>query len=181
MDWLAEDESCRFRAPKSVQEDDSLLVQSNPKSTQYKDLWTVEVFRTWQAAREQKFCILDPGSVFKDYHIQRAQSLEEKWEDLASISQNYWLTKFAQEVANKSEIENSAREKFTEFNNAFELHCNRKLKQQTIEVIKLCLTCVFLFLIDFQTHVFGYPNTRVWIFTAVSGRIHVTEIRARTW
>ena len=35
MDGLAEDESCRFRLPKSVQEEDSLLVQSNPKSTQY--------------------------------------------------------------------------------------------------------------------------------------------------
>ena len=31
-----------------------------------------------------------------------------------------------------------------------------KCKQQTIEVIQLCLSCVLLFLIDFQTHVFGY-------------------------
>ena len=75
MDGLAEDESCRFRSPKSVQEEDSLLVQSKPKSTQYKDKWTVEVFRTWQAAREQKVCILDPGSMFKDYDLDRVQSL----------------------------------------------------------------------------------------------------------
>ena len=53
MDRLAEDESCWFRPPKSVQEEDSLLVQSNLKSTQYKDKCTVEVFRTWQAACEQ--------------------------------------------------------------------------------------------------------------------------------
>ena len=152
MDGLAEDESCRIRLPKSVQEEDSLLVQSNPKSTQYKDKWTVEVFRTWQAAREQKFCILDPGSVFKDYHLHRMQSHEEKLEDLASLSLNYWLTKFAQEVANKNEIVNSARGMFTEFRNAFELHCKRKCKQQTIEVIKLCIAFSNLF-----------PNTRVWI------------------
>ncbi|CAH3192704.1 unnamed protein product, partial [Porites evermanni] len=63
---LAEDESCRFRPPKSVQEEDSLLVQSKPKSTQYKD------------------------------------NLEEKLEDLDSLSLNYWLTKFVQEVANKN-------------------------------------------------------------------------------
>ena len=63
MDGLAEDEFCRFRPPKSVQEEDSLLVQSKPKSTRYKDKWAVEVFRTWQAAREPKFCILDPGSM----------------------------------------------------------------------------------------------------------------------
>ena len=86
MDGLAEDESCRFWPPKSVQEEDSLLVQSKPKSTQYKDKWAVEVFRTWQAAREQKFCILDAGSVFKDYDVHRVQSLEEKLEDLDSLS-----------------------------------------------------------------------------------------------
>ena len=98
MDGLAEDESCRFRPPKSVQEEDSLLVQSKPKSTQYKDKWAVEVFRTWQAAREQKFCILDAGSVFKDYDVHRVQSLEEKLEDLDSLSLNYWLTKFVQKL-----------------------------------------------------------------------------------
>ena len=88
MDWLAEDEFCRFRLPKSVQEEDSLLAQSKPKSTQYKDKWAVEVFRTWQAAREPKFCILDPGSMFKEYDLHRVQSLEEKLEDLGSLSLN---------------------------------------------------------------------------------------------
>ena len=171
MDGFTEDESCRFRPPKNLQAD-SLLVQSNPKSTQYKDKWTVEVLRTWQAAREQKLCILDPGSVFKDYRLRRVQSLEEKLEDLASLSLNYWLTKFAQEVANKNEIVNSARRMFTDFRNACELHCKRKYKKQTIEVIKVCLSCVLLFLIDFQTRLFGYPNTL--FFTAVSRCIHVT-------
>ena len=100
----AEDESCWFRPPKSVQEEDSLFVQSNFKSTQYKDMWTVEVFRTWQAACEQKFCILDPGSVFRDYYLNRVRSLEEKLEDLASLSLNYWLTEFVHEIGNKNEI-----------------------------------------------------------------------------
>ena len=90
--------------------------------------------------------------VFKDCHLHHVQSLEEKLEDLASLSLNYWLTKFAQEVANKNEIVNSARLMFTEFRNAFELHCKRKCKQQTIEVIKLCIAFSNLF-----------PNTRVWI------------------
>ena len=87
---------------KSVQEEDSLLVQSKPKSTQYKDKWAVEVFRIWQAAREQKFCILEAGSVFQDYDVHRVQSLEEKLEELDSLFLNYWLTKFVQEVANKN-------------------------------------------------------------------------------
>ena len=59
--------------------------------------------------------------------------------------------KFAQEGANKNEIVNSACGMFTEFSKAFELHCERNCKQQTMEVIKLCLSCVLLFLIDFQT------------------------------
>ena len=97
-----------------MQEEYSLFVQSNFKSTQYKDKWTVEVFRTWQAACEQKFCILDPGSVFKDYCLHRVRSLEEKLEDLASLSLNYWLTKFVQEIANQNEIVNNGRGMFTE-------------------------------------------------------------------
>ena len=71
--------------------------------------------RTWQAVCEQKVCILDPGSVFKDDFLHRMRSLEEKLEDLASLSLNYWLTKFVQEIANKNEIVNSARGMFTEF------------------------------------------------------------------
>ena len=89
--------------PKSVQEEDPLLVQSKPKSTQYKDKWAVEVFRTWQAVHEQKLCILDVGSVFKVYDVHCVLSLEEKLKDLDSLSLNYWLTKFVQEVANKNE------------------------------------------------------------------------------
>ena len=86
----AEDESCWFRPPKSVQEEDSLFVQSNFKSTQYKDKRTFEVFRTWQAAYKQKLCILDPGSVFKEYYLHHMRSLEEKLKDLASLSLNSW-------------------------------------------------------------------------------------------
>ena len=77
---------------------------------------------------EPKLCILDPVSMFKEYDLHRVQSLEEKLEDLHSLSLNYWLTKFIQEVANK----NGGR-----------------------------YSCVLLFLIDFQTHLF--ENTCVWI------------------
>ena len=102
MDGLGEDEFCRFRPPKSVQEEDSLLVQFKPKRKRYKDKWAVKVFRTWQAAREPKFCILDPGSMFKEYDVHRVQSLEEKLEDLDSLSLNYWQKKIVQEVAYKN-------------------------------------------------------------------------------
>ena len=39
--------------------------------------------------------------------------LEEKLEDMASLSLNYCLTKFVQEIVNKYEIVNSARRMFT--------------------------------------------------------------------
>ena len=78
MGGLAEYESGRFRLPKSLQED-YLFSQSNTKSTAvYKDKWAVEIFRNWQAVREQKFPSVDPGSVFKDYDVHRVQSLQEK-------------------------------------------------------------------------------------------------------
>ena len=54
------------------------------------------------SAREPKFCILDPGGTFKEYDLQHVESLKEKLEDLDSLSLNYWLTKFVQEVANKN-------------------------------------------------------------------------------
>ena len=84
MGGLAEYESGRFRLPKSLQED-SLFAQSNTKSTECKDKWAVEVFRNWQAVREQKFPSVDPGSVFKDYFVHRVQSLQEKKEGLDSL------------------------------------------------------------------------------------------------
>ena len=40
--------------------------------------------------------------MFKEYDLHLVQSLEEKLEDLDSLSLNYWLTKFVQEVANKN-------------------------------------------------------------------------------
>ena len=53
----------------------------------------------------------------------------------------------------------------------------RKCKQQTIEVIKLCLSCVLLFLTDFQTHVFGYPNTLLF-YRGI--KVHPCDLNAGT-
>ena len=51
--------------------------------------------------------------MFKDYYLHRVRGLEEKLKDLPSLSLNYWLTKFVQEIT-KNEIVNSARGMFTE-------------------------------------------------------------------
>ena len=46
-----------------------------------------------------KFAALEPGSVLKDYDIQRVQSLEENVNHMDSFSINCWLI---QEVLNKT-------------------------------------------------------------------------------
>ena len=63
--------------------------------------------------REPKFCVLDPGSMFKEYDLQRVQSLEEKLEDLDSLSRNYWRTNLSKKLAIRTVV-------------GFELHCKRK-------------------------------------------------------
>ena len=64
MEEAVTERSSRFQTPKSCKEEVSLLKRSKPKSSQYKDKWAVDVFRNWQAARGEKFPLLEPGSVF---------------------------------------------------------------------------------------------------------------------
>ena len=61
--------------------------------------------------------------------VQSVQSLEERLEDLHSLSLNFCLTKFL-----------------------------RKIERAFFQVFSTPL------LINFQTHVFGYPNTYFWIY-----------------
>ena len=71
-----------------------------PNSTQYKVQRAVDVFQNWQP-EQQKIPLLKPGIVFKDKDVPCVQTLEERWEDLGSLSLNFWLTNFVQEVAVK--------------------------------------------------------------------------------
>ena len=64
MEQAVTERSSWIRPPKGCKEEVSLLERSKPKSTQYyKDKWVVDVFRNWQAAREKKIPLLEPGSV----------------------------------------------------------------------------------------------------------------------
>ena len=60
------------------------------KSVQNKEKWVVHVFRNWQAAREKKSYPFTPAGEC----VQSVQSLEERLEDLHSLSLKFCLTKF---------------------------------------------------------------------------------------
>ena len=55
-------------------------------------------------ARARKKFLHSSRGVFKDYDVYRVRTLEERLRDLESLSLNFWLTKFVQEVADKTGI-----------------------------------------------------------------------------
>ena len=58
--------------PKSASEEQVLADEAVPSSTKYKNKWTLKLFREWQQQREVKVPILDPGGLFKDYELHKA-------------------------------------------------------------------------------------------------------------
>ena len=114
--------SCQFRSPKVAKKKFLCSNFQSPK-VQDKEKWAVDVFRKWQATREKNHTLY-PGEC-----VQSVQSLEDRLEDLHSLSLNFCLTKFL-----------------------------RKIERAFVQVFSTPL------LINFQTHVFGYPNTYFWIY-----------------
>ena len=57
----------RFRFPRTVEDESALVSEARPKSTQYKDKWSVEIVREWQRTKNFKFPDLKVGNVFNDY------------------------------------------------------------------------------------------------------------------
>ena len=64
------------------------------KSVQYKEKWAVDIFRNWQAAREKKLV----SFTLARECLQSVQGLEERLEDLQSLSLNFCLTKFVRTI-----------------------------------------------------------------------------------
>ena len=46
--------------------------------------------------------VLDPGGLFKDYDLQKVATVSTGIEEMDALSLNYWLSKFAMEVAKKT-------------------------------------------------------------------------------
>ena len=95
--------SSRFRTPKTFDEEKECVINFVPISMVYKNKWALQIFREWQDQRAVKICTIEPGGLFKDEDIGvDVQELTESIENMNAKSVNYWLSKFVQEVANKS-------------------------------------------------------------------------------
>ena len=94
----------RFRRPKTVEEEELAIENAVPKSTRYKNRWANGLFEEWQRERERsvKEAVVDQG-LFKNYNIEKVQSLNTPLLHMDATSLNYWLTKFVQEVAKRSQ------------------------------------------------------------------------------
>ena len=46
--------------------------------------------------------VLDPGGLFKEYDLHKVAILSTGIEEMDALSLNYWLSKFAMEVAKKT-------------------------------------------------------------------------------
>ena len=92
----------RFRFPKTIEEEKLRVEGAVPKSTRYKNKWRVGIFEDWQRVRSVKFPILEVGGVFNEYELHKVQPLTVPVTDMDTLTLNYWLSKFVQEVAKSS-------------------------------------------------------------------------------
>ena len=83
-----------FRCPKTVEEE-LAIKNAVPKSTRYKNRWANGLFEEWQRERSVKEAVVDQG-LFKNYNIEKVQSLNTPLLHMDVISLNYWLTMFVQ-------------------------------------------------------------------------------------
>ena len=68
----------RFRVSKSGEEESKLLKESVPKSTVYKNKWSVKVFQEWKMSRVVQVPAIDSGGVFKDWtNLHKADTVTE--------------------------------------------------------------------------------------------------------
>ena len=84
-----------FRLPKTASEDEICCLRAVPKSTKYKNKWSVKTLEEWQLKRTVKVPVLDVTGIFKDYDVAKVQSLDDvSLLDMDAHSLNYWLANF---------------------------------------------------------------------------------------
>ena len=89
----------RFRFAKTIEEEELCLERAVPNSTRYKNkCGAVGIFEDGQRVRSVKFPIVEVGGVFKEYGLDKVQPLTRPITETDTLTLNYWLSKFLQEV-----------------------------------------------------------------------------------
>ena len=77
--------------PKTFDEEKECVTNSVPKSTVYKNEWTLQIFQQWQDQRTLKICTIEPGGLFKGEDIGvDVQELTESIENMNAKSYSLW-------------------------------------------------------------------------------------------
>ena len=77
--------------PETIEE--LCIERAVPKSTRYKNKWSVPIFEHWQQVRSVKFPIVE------EYELDKVRSLTQPITEMDALTLNYWLSKLVQEVA----------------------------------------------------------------------------------
>ena len=95
--------SSRFQTPKTFEEEKECVINSVPKSTLCRNKWALKIFREWQDQRAITICTIEAGGLLKGEDIGvDVQEVTDSIENMNAKSLNYRLSKFVQEVANRS-------------------------------------------------------------------------------
>ena len=89
----------RFRFPKTIEEEELCVERAVPKSTRYKNKWSVGIFKDWQRVQSVKFPMAEVDGVFNEYQLDKVQPLSRPITEMNALTLNYWLFKIVQEVA----------------------------------------------------------------------------------
>ena len=65
----------RFRVPKTSFQENVLVNDAVPASTNYKNKWAVSIFAEWHRLREVQVPVLDCGGLFKDYDLHKVTTM----------------------------------------------------------------------------------------------------------
>ena len=172
----------RFRQPKSVEDEERCVLNAIPKSTRYKNKWAARIFEEWGKARFAKVATLEPGGLFKEYDLHKVQSLEIPLLQMDTLSVNYWLTKFVEEVAKPSKERYPPKtlyqivcglRRFMEENNEKVDFNPLDASDKRCDFVAVCSTCYYLlsFVVN-KVMFFYFANTQIKkICIRVSGQV----------
>ena len=74
--------------PETIEEEELCIERAVPKSTRYKNKWSVPILEHWQQVRSVKFPIVE------EYELDKVRSLTQLITEMDALTLNYWFSKF---------------------------------------------------------------------------------------